>query len=146
MNNLSNREYIDELIKHFWLNGYMTVRRKYGTYLPEPTPVGKYDVDAVGRFNKKFAIGIVVSEDDLNDKKFILKLEFLATRHTKFSNKRVILFIGIHPELFNKLKLLVESLSAEAAKNIKIVLLNDKTSSTVSNNVNKKEFNFRNFS
>jgi hypothetical protein len=145
MNNLSIRENIDELIKHFWLNGYMTVRRKYGTYLPEPTPVGKYDVDAVGRFNKKYAIGIVVSEEDLSDKKFTSKLEYLATRQTKYSNKRVILFIGVHPELFNKVKLIVESLSADANKNIKIVLINDKVPSSITHS-SKNEFSLRNFS
>lgn len=144
MNNTSMRENIDELIKYFWQNGYMTVKRKYGTYLPEPGPIGKYDVDAVGRLNKKFALGIVITEDDLKDNKIISKLEFLATRQTKYSNKKVVLFAGVHPENFAKAKMMIESLSIEAAKNIKLVILNDKSSSTVS--VNRSDFYFKNFS
>jgi hypothetical protein len=144
MNNTSMRENIDELIKYFWQNGYMTIKRKYGTYLPEPAPVGKYDVDAVGRLNKKFALGIVITEDDLRDNKIIAKLEFLATRQTKYSNKKVILFAGVHPENFSRAKTMIESLSIAAAKNIKLVILNDKSSSTVS--PNKNDFYFKNFS
>ena len=144
MNNTSMRENIDELIKHFWQNGYMTVKRKYGTYLPDPSPIGKYDVDAVGRMNKKFALGIVLTNEDLSENKIISKLEFLATRQSKYSNKRVILFVGVHPENFSRAKSMVESLSIDAAKNIKLVILNDKSSATITHN--KNDFSFRNFS
>jgi hypothetical protein len=141
---MSIRENIDELIKHFWQNGYMTVRRKYGTYLPPPTPIGKYDVDAVGRFKKKFALGIIINEDELKDNKIIAKLEYLATRQTKYSNKKVTLFIGVDQENLSKTKAIVDSLSTEAAKNIKMVILNDKTSSTIYEF--KDQFSLRNFS
>jgi hypothetical protein len=144
MNNTSMRENIDELIKHFWQNGYMTIKRKYGTYLPEPSPIGKYDVDAVGRLNKKFALGVIITEDDLKDNKIISKLEFLATRQTKYSNKKVVLFAGVQPEYFNKAKVMIETLSLAAAKNIKLVILNDKSSSTIS--VNRSDVYFKNFS
>jgi hypothetical protein len=144
MNNTSMRENIDELIKYFWQNGYMTIKRKYGTYLPEPSPIGKYDVDAVGRLNKKFALGVIITEDDLKDNKIISKLEFLATRQTKYSNKKVVLFAGVQPEYFNKAKVMIETLSLAAAKNIKLVILNDKSSSTIS--VNRSDVYFKNFS
>ncbi len=118
------RETVDQLIDHFWQNGYMTLRRKFGTYLEEPTPIGKYNVDAVGRFKKKYALGIVVTEEELKDEKITAKLEFLATRQTKYSNKNVTLFIGVFPENYSKIKSITESLSMDAYKNIKIVVIN----------------------
>ncbi|MCX6149205.1 MAG: hypothetical protein NTX22_01630 [Ignavibacteriales bacterium] len=144
MTTTSVRENIDELIKHFWMNGYMTVRRKFGTYLPEPTPIGKYDVDAVGRFKKRFALGVVLTDEELNDSKINAKLEFLATRQTKYSNKRVILFVGIHPENFSRARIAVESLSLDASRNIKLVILNEKLPSTT--NTAKEDHIPNNFS
>jgi len=120
------RDNIDELIKHFWQNGYLTVSRKFGTYLPDPTPIGKYNVDAVARYKKKYAIGIVLTSEDLSDPRILTKLSFLATRHTKYSNKEVSLFIGVAPENYSRTKSMVESLNDEAIKNIKIVVIRNK--------------------
>jgi hypothetical protein len=124
MPSFNGRETVDQLIDHFWQNGYMTLRRKFGTYLEEPTPIGKYNVDAVGRFKKKYALGVVITEEELKDERITAKLEFLATRQTKYSNKNVTLFIGVFPENYSKIKSITESLSMEAYKNIKIVVLN----------------------
>lgn len=124
MSSFNARETVDQLIDHFWQNGYMTLRRKFGTYLEEPTPIGKYNVDAVGRFKKKYALGIVITDEELKDLKITSKLEFLATRHTKYSNRNVVLFIGVFPENYSKIKSITESLSMEAYKNIKIVVIN----------------------
>lgn len=112
---------VDELINHFWKNGYLTLSRKFGKYLPEPSNVGKYEVDAIGKLKKKYAIGLILTEEELDDPKVYSKLEFLATRHTKFSNKRVTLFVGVPKILFNKVKLCISNLSAVAKKNIKVV-------------------------
>jgi hypothetical protein len=38
------RERVDELITHFWRNGYLTLSRKFGKYLPDPKPIGGYSV------------------------------------------------------------------------------------------------------
>ena len=96
---------VDDLINHFWKNGYLTLSRRYGKYLPEPSKIGEYDVDAIGRLKKKYAIGVILSPEDLEDPKIYSKLEYLATRHTKFSNRKVKLFVGVPKELFNKVKL-----------------------------------------
>lgn len=120
------RENIDELIKHFWQNGYLTVSRKFGTYLPDPTPIGTYNVHAIARYKKKYAIGIILTSEDLSDPRIITKLDFLATRHTKYTNRKVSLFIGVAPENYSKTKSLVEALSIEAFKNIKIVVIQNK--------------------
>lgn len=112
---------VDELINHFWKNGYLTLSRKFGKYLPEPSNVGKYEVDAIGKLKKKYAIGVTLTAEELDDPKVYSKLEYLATRHTKFSNKRVTLFVGVPKSLFNKVKLCISNLSAVAQKNIKVV-------------------------
>lgn len=135
------RENIDELIKHFWQNGYLTVSRKFGTYLPDPGPIGKYNVDAVARYKKKYAIGLILTTDDLNDARIMAKLDFLATRHTKYSNRRVSLFVGVSPENYSKTKSLVESLSSEAIKNIKIVVIQNKYSDLFQKRENKVRTN-----
>lgn len=116
---------VDELVNHFWKNGYLTLSRKFGTYLPTPNNVGKYEVDAIGKLKKKYAIGLILTEDELNDSKVYSKLEFLATRHTKYSNRKVTLFVGVPKHLFNKVKLCVKNLSSEAQKNIKVVSIGD---------------------
>ncbi|HEX2868343.1 MAG TPA: hypothetical protein VHO03_14955 [Ignavibacteriales bacterium] len=129
MNSNSKRESVDQLIKHFWQNGYLTVSRKYGTYLPSPDPVGTYSVDAVGRYDKKYALGIVLSEQDLDDRRIFSKLNYLATRQTRFSNKNVVLFIGVDQQNISRAKLTMEALTDDARKNIKLVVLSGISSS-----------------
>ncbi len=116
---------VDDLVDHFWKNGYLTLSRKFGTYLPNPSNVGEYEVDAIAKLKKKYAIGVTLSEEDLNDPKVYSKLEYLATRHTKYSNKRVTLFVGVPKTLFNKVNICMLNLSSEAQKNIKVVAISN---------------------
>ncbi len=116
---------VDDLISHFWRNGYLTIKRKYGKYLPEPSSVGQYNVDAIGKQKKKYAIGILLTEEELQNPKVFDKLEYLATRHTKYTNKRVTLFVGVPKHLFNNAKLSISKLSEEAKKSIKLVSIRD---------------------
>ena len=116
---------VDDLITHFWKNGYLTVSRKYGKYLPEPKPVGDYEIDAVGKLKKKFAFGIVLTEEELNNPKVYSKLNYLATRQTKYSNKQVTLFVGVPTNLLNKAKLIVSGLDDSIKKNIKLIGINE---------------------
>ncbi len=114
------RKYVDLLVEEFWKHGYLTVSRKYGTYLPEPAKVGEYDVDIIARYKKNYAIGITLSEEDLNDPNLIKKIKFLATRQTKFTNKRVMLFIGVESEFYKNAKTLIELFEHDIKKNIKL--------------------------
>ncbi len=41
------RKNVDQLVDQFWKRGYFTVSRKFGTYLPEPSKVGGFDVDII---------------------------------------------------------------------------------------------------
>jgi hypothetical protein len=126
MLDLVKRTTVDLLIEQFWKHGYLTVSRKFGTYLPEPAKVGEFDVDIVAKHNNNYAIGITLTREELNDTKIIDRLNYLATRQTKYTNKRVLLFIGVHSSLFKNAKALIEMLDQEARKNIKLFPINDR--------------------
>ncbi|UCH64608.1 MAG: hypothetical protein JSW63_08240 [Ignavibacterium sp.] len=120
------RKNIDLLIVQFWKRGYMTVSRRFGTYLPEPAKVGTFDVDIVARHKDDYAIGINLTESDFIDDKIISKLEYLATRRTKFTNRKVKLFVGVSNKYFKNAKRLLEHLELEVQKNIKLFQIVDK--------------------
>jgi hypothetical protein len=114
------RKNIDLLLVQFWKRGYMTVSRRYGTYLPEPAKVGMFDVDIVARHKDDYAIGINLSQTDFTDDKIVNKLKYLATRRTKFTNRKVKLFVGVSNKYFTHAKRLLEQLEPEVQKNIKL--------------------------
>lgn len=118
---LSQEQKVDQLIRTFWKNGYLTLSRKYGTYLPEPSPIGNYEVDVVGKKVKKYAIGITLNENDLNDPNIRLKIEFLASRQTRNTNNRVMLFVGVENSLIKQTRELIKSIPEEIRKFIKVV-------------------------
>ncbi len=117
------RERVDELITHFWRNGYLTLSRKYGKYLPEPTPIGGYSVDAIGKFKKKYLIGLVLNENDIKDPQTVTKLNFLATRNSQNRDVKVTLYLGIPAKFVYEAALLIEKTVPEAKNNIKIIPL-----------------------
>ncbi len=127
MMNTVKRRNIDLLIEEFWKLGYLTVSRKFGTYLPEPSKVGKFEVDIVARQRKNYAIGITLNFSDLNDPSLIDKLNYLATRQTRYTNKRVILFVGISKDLFKNMRALIDTLNPEVKNNIKLFEIIDRS-------------------
>ena len=114
------RKNVDLLIEQFWKRGYFTISRKYGTYLPEPAKVGGFDVDIIARYKKDYAIGITLTADDLNSEKLVEKLTYLATRKTKYTNKRVNLFVGIQSSYYKQAKMFIAKLDADIRSNIKL--------------------------
>jgi len=115
------RKDVDMLIEEFWKKGYLTLFRKFGTYLPEPTAIGGFEVDAIAKHKNTFAIGITLSDQDFNDPVMIKnKLAYLANRHSKGSNRKVQLFVGVSFINFKKAKILLEELDADTRKNIKL--------------------------
>ena len=114
------RRSVDLLVEQFWKQGYLTISRKYGTYLPEPTKVGDFEIDILARYKKNYAIGITLTDADLKDPKILQKLSYLATRQTKFTNKRVLLFVGVPNEFFKIAKELTDFLDHTARKNIRL--------------------------
>lgn len=123
--NRTKRERVDHLIDHLWSNGYLTLSRKYGKFLPAPTPLGNYEVDAIAKYKKKIAIGLTLSEDELNDPSLVTKINYIVREKSKFPNSRITLFIGVQNNLLIKAHMLVASLDDETRKTIKIVSLPD---------------------
>ena len=110
------RKNIDLLVNHFWKLGYFTISRRFGTYLPEPSKVGRFDVDIIAKQKNKYAIGITLSEEDIQDASLIEKLEFLATRKTKYSNSPVTLIVSVQSKLYKQVKNILEKVFPEARK------------------------------
>lgn len=50
--NTDRRKDVDLLIEEFWKKGYLTLYRKYGTYLPEPSNIGGFEVDVIAKQKK----------------------------------------------------------------------------------------------
>jgi len=130
INEEDKRKQIDLLVEEFWKLGYLTVSRKFGTYLPEPQNVGKYSVDIVARYNKNYAIGLTLNDDELHREDIMEEINFLASRKTKFTNKRVMLFLGVGPDHFQKMRILISSLDVNVRKNIKLFNLSERQIST----------------
>ena len=135
------RQSVDLLIDQFWKNGYLTISRKFGTYLPEPQRMGGFDVDIVARYKKDYAIGITLNEEELDNPELKNKIQFLATRQTKFTNKKVLLFIGIPNDLRKKIEFIISTLDENVRKNIKIQFFIHEINS---NNKTKKKKTFLN--
>ena len=124
--NDDRRKKIDLLIEDFWKRGYRIVSRKHGTYLPEPSRVGAFDIDIIARYKKSYAIGIVLNNNDIMSDSLMEKIKFLADRKTKYSNKKVPLFIGVSDENFKTVKTLVSILNGDIKKNIKVIAISEK--------------------
>ena len=133
MTELLKRKSVDLLVEQFWRKGYLTLSRKFGTYLPEPTSVGGFEVDVVARQKNKYAIGLTLNDEDLNDHNSLLnKLKYLATRQTRYSNIPVMLFIGVKEENFKKIKLIINQFDEDIKNNIKLFQI------TEQKNISKK--------
>jgi hypothetical protein len=120
---LKKKECVDELVSQFHRNGYLTLQRKYGKYLPEPEPVGVYNVDAIGKYKRKYVLGITLEEKDFEDPKLIRKLTFLASRRSKYSQTKVTLFVGVPEDLMPKFKEILWQIDELTRKNIKPVTI-----------------------
>ncbi len=126
MLNIVKRRTVDLLVQQFWKEGYLTIRRRYGTYLPEPDRIGSFEVDVIAKQWKNYAIGLTLTADDFKNSRLIEKLTFLSTRQTKYSNKRVQLFVGVTTDYLERAKSIVKLLSPEAKRNTKIVQIEDR--------------------
>jgi hypothetical protein len=125
--NTDRRRDIDLLIDEFWKKGYLTLFRKFGTYLPEPSSIGGFEVDVIAKQKGNFAIGITLNDQDFLDPISVKnKLAYLAQRQTKGTNKKVQLFVGVSLINFKYAKSLLDELDPETKKNIKLFQISDK--------------------
>ncbi|NWF88430.1 MAG: hypothetical protein HXY50_03105 [Ignavibacteriaceae bacterium] len=129
MTDILKRRSVDLLVEQFWRKGYLTLSRKFGTYLPEPDSVGGFEVDIIARQKNKYAIGITIVEEDFKDQNRLLsKLSYLANRQTRAGNLPVMLFLGIKSELLNSLRSIIDQLDEKTKKNIRIFQISENRS------------------
>lgn len=125
--NTDRRRDIDLLIEEFWKKGYLTLYRRFGTYLPEPSNIGGFEVDVIAKQKDNLAIGITFSDQDFIDTSFIKnKLSYLAQRQTRGTNKKVQLFVGVSLLNLKYAKALLDELDPETKKNIKLFQITEK--------------------
>lgn len=121
------RRDVDLLVEHFWKKGYLTLSRKYGTYLPEPSDIGGFEVDIIARQKNNYAIGITLNHDDLKDSSLVNRLRYLATRQTRNSNKKVSLFVGVNKTDYAIAKSVINQIEEDIRKNIHLFTIEDKS-------------------
>jgi len=122
---ISERKAIDLLVNEFWRLGFFTISRRFGTYLPEPETVGTFKVDVIGRLKEKYAIGIMLSKEDIFNSNLLEKLIYLATRKTRSTNKPITLIVGVPAIYFKQVKELLSSIEEPIRKNIKLTRIED---------------------
>ncbi len=140
--NISEREIIDLLVNEFWRLGYFTLSRRMGTYLPEPATIGKFKVDVVGRQKDKYAVGIILSQYDINDSNLIEKISFLASRHSKSTKKPVALLIGVPVIYYKHVKQRINELEEELKRNIKLIKISENKDANLPNSKKQSEVLF----
>lgn len=118
---ITEKDRVDSLIQHFWKNGYLTLSRKHGKYLPNPSKIGEFEVDAVGKLNKKIVLGLTLTENDIKNPNILRKIKFLANQRNKYSTRPVTLFLGVPDSLLSQAKKILSELEEEIQKHIKIV-------------------------
>ena len=131
MTELLKRKSVDFLVEQFWRKGYLTLSRKFGTYLPEPISVGGFEVDIVARQKNNYAIGLTLNDEDMKDHNPLLnKLKYLATRQTRKGNMPVMLFVGVKKENFTEVKMIIDQLEENIRKNIKLFQITERQTIT----------------
>lgn len=130
------RKEIDLLVEHFWKKGYLTLSRKFGTYLPEPSDIGGFQVDIIARQKNNYAIGITLNSDDLNDNTLLNRIIYLATRQTRNTSKKVSLFVGVNKADYSLVKSYFNQIDEDIRKNIRLFIIEEKP---VTASSNKKE-------
>jgi len=118
--NIPERKAIDLLVNEFWRLGYFTLSRKLGTYLPEPSNIGRFSVDVIGRQREKYAIGITLTKEDIFNPDLMEKIIYLASRKSKASDKPILLLIGVPEDYFQQVKEILSHIDDNLRKNIKL--------------------------
>jgi len=121
----SERKAVDLLVNEFWRLGFFTVSRRFGTYLPEPDNIGKFHVDVVGRQKEKYAVGIILTKEEIFKSDLLEKISYLASRKSRASQKPITLFIGVTEYYFRSVKELLINIDEKIRKNIKLVRIEE---------------------
>ncbi len=116
---------IDSLVSQLWAHGFTPISRKYGTYLPEPPKIGGYEVDVIAKNSRDHAIAVFIHDREVRDSAVLNKITFLAGRKLKYSNKKLLLFVGVSTVSFPLMKELIGSLDNEVKKQIRLIVINE---------------------
>jgi hypothetical protein len=116
----SERKAIDLLVNEFWRLGYFTLSRRLGTYLPEPSNIGRFSVDVIGRQREKYAIGITLTKEEIFNSDLIEKINYLASRKSKASDRPILLLIGVPEAYFKQVREILSHLDDKVRKNVKL--------------------------
>ncbi len=121
MPRISNKERVDRLIAHFWQDGFLTLSRKFGTYLPPPEPIAGIEVDAIGKFKNKYVLAFLISQNDLEPPNLITKISRLTYLITRNSKRQAYFYIGASRDSIIKINDLLKSLNDHDKQFIKII-------------------------
>lgn len=123
----SERKAIDLLVNEFWRLGYFTISRRLGTYLPEPSNIGRFSVDVIGRQREKYAIGITLTKEDIFNPDLIEKINYLASRKSKASDKPILLLVGVPDDYYKQAKEILSNVDDNVRKNVKLTRIVERT-------------------
>lgn len=140
--NISERKSIDLLVNEFWRLGYFTISRRLGTYLPEPEDVGKFKIDVIGRQKEKYAIGINLIKEDIFNSGLIEKINYLASRKTRSTDKPIMLLIGVPDIYFKQVKELLLNVDETVKRNIKLTRIVEQDFKNYRNNRHTQQMIF----
>ena len=92
-------------------------------------------IGVIARHKDDYAIGINLSQKDFLDKNTLSdKLIYLASRHTRYTNKKVKLFVGVPALNFKDAKKLIQTFDEEVRKNISLFQITDDTLPSIRKN------------
>ncbi|MCE1187708.1 MAG: hypothetical protein LWX56_01095 [Ignavibacteria bacterium] len=122
---LEKRDLVDMLIHKIRLEGYQILNRRFGKYLPDPQPIGNYTFDILAKRNGVFVLGLCLDAVDFTQNDLAAKIEYLATRTSRYSNLPVVLFIGIDQSLYVRLAHILQQLPSDVRQHIRSHPLTD---------------------
>lgn len=139
---ITERKAIDLLVNEFWRLGFFTLSRRFGTFLPEPSNVGRFAIDAIGRQKEKYAIGISLSKEEIFNPDLLEKINYLASRRSKSSEKPIMLLIGVPHNYFKQVKELLNDVDEKVRKNIKLTRIIHESFKTQRKNHHSEQVTF----
>jgi hypothetical protein len=120
MNQIAEKiDILNLLVPKLWWDGYRVISRRFAKHLPEPEPVGVYDIDVVAKRGETYLIGLSITTAELNNAKLIDKIKFLASRKSRYTNQPIRLWLGVDQPHYARLMAIMKSLTEEERKNIK---------------------------
>ena len=116
MLSLDKRTSVDLLIEQFWKQGYLTLSRKFGTYLPEPSRVGMFDVDVIARQKKIMPLELLLRKKILKTPPCLKRLFTWQAGTQNFQIKKYCCLLGFPKTGLKWLKKYLRQLNRQLRK------------------------------